>query len=213
MKPHIKKRLLRTLALSVFALLIGAGIGYYNVCCSDPDARIRAFMEPASGNSVPGSQVNGAFSLLNQDGQMVTNQSFPGKFKLIYFGFSSCPEVCPNSLQRMAKVMNELGDAGETVQPLFITIDPDNDTPEVLKKYVALFHPRLVGLTGTPDQTDEAIKNFKVYASTVNGPENAERTINHSDLLYLLGLNDELLGIYHSKDEPADVAKDIKAKL
>src|SRR5947209_17602610 len=93
--------------------------------------------------------IGGAFALTDQNGKRRTDADFRGKFMLVYFGFTYCPDVCPTDLQQMGLAVDRLGPAGDAVQPIFITLDPDRDTPEHLKDYMPLFHPRFVGLTGS----------------------------------------------------------------
>ena len=95
---------------------------------------------------------SGPFALTDHTGKKVTDEDYRGKFMLIAFGYTYCPDVCPTGLQTMSVVMDLLGEQADWVQPIFITIDPERDTPEVMKEYVAAFHPSLIGLTGTPQQ-------------------------------------------------------------
>ena len=92
--------------------------------------------------------IGGPFALIDHNGKPRTNEEFRGKLMLVYFGFTYCPDVCPTDLQNIGLALDQLGPAGETIQPLFITVDPARDTAEHLKDYVPMFHPRLIGLTG-----------------------------------------------------------------
>ena len=113
---------------------------------------------PAAREAPPleGARIGGPFTLTDQNGRKVSDTSFPGKYKLIYFGYTFCPDVCPVDLQLIGRGLAafEKSDPARAakVQPIFITTDPERDTPPVLKEYVAAFHPRLIGLTGTPQQ-------------------------------------------------------------
>ena len=98
---------------------------------------------------------SGPFALTDHTGKKVTDEDYRGKFMLIAFGYTYCPDVCPTGLQAMSVAMDSLGEQADWVQPIFITIDPERDTPEVMKEYVAAFHPSLIGLTGTPQQIAE----------------------------------------------------------
>ena len=105
--------------------------------------------------------VGGPFALIDHDGRRRTDTDFRGKLLLIYFGFTLCSDVCPTELQAIASAIDQLGPAADAVQPLFITVDPEKDTPEQLKSYVALFHPRLIGLTGDPRAVKKVALAYK----------------------------------------------------
>ncbi len=132
--------------------------------------------------------VSGPFSLMDHRGKPTTDHDFRGKFMLVFFGYTFFPDVCPMDLQIIAQAMDELGKAGDRVQPIFITVDPARDTPEVMAEYAGHFHPRFIGLTGTHQQTATAARNYGVISMKIideNDPGNY--SINHSALTYLLG--------------------------
>lgn len=105
----------------------------------------------------------GPFTLMSHEGKEVTDKDFRGSYMLLFFGYTHCPDICPTGLQNLANAMLLLGDAAKDVQPLFISIDPERDTQEVLADYVPLFHPKLLGLTGTPKQVHEAAESYLVH--------------------------------------------------
>ena len=142
---------------------------------------------PAPGVSKLSPQFTGDFSLINTQGAAVTDEDFRGKIQFVYFGFATCPDVCPMALGRMSAALNELSDKERTeIGAIFITVDPDRDTPEKLKSYLE-FDQRIVGLTGAPEQIDQAKAGFKVYAVKEPLPQSeAEYTMNHSSLFYLV---------------------------
>ena len=111
---------------------------------------------PAEDPPLRGARLGGAFSLADQNGQRVTDRSYPGKYRLIYFGYTFCPDVCPVDMRVLGAGLRRFEErdpeAGAKVQPIFVTVDPARDTPAVLREFVANFHPRLVGLSGTPDE-------------------------------------------------------------
>ncbi len=109
-----------------------------------------------------------------------TEADFKGKLLLVYFGFTYCPDICPTDLQNIGLALDKLGAAGEAVQPLFITLDPARDTSELLKDYVPMFHPRLVGLTGDDAAIKRAADAYKVYYAKVPNPKGDDYTIDHS---------------------------------
>lgn len=134
--------------------------------------------------------IGGPFSLTNQDGERVTDETYHGAYTLVYFGYTYCPDVCPLGLLFMQDLMDGLGKAGQKVQPVFITVDPDRDTPQVMKSYISSFHPRLQGLTGTPEEIAAVLKEYRVYArkALVAGSEDPmDYTMDHMSVFYLMG--------------------------
>lgn len=132
--------------------------------------------------------VGGPFTLTDQNGKRVTDQDFRGKYMLIFFGYTYCPDVCPGELQVMSAALDELGPVGEKIQPIFISIDPARDTPETMKLYVSNFHPRMVGLTGSDADIAAVAKAYRVYYAKAKGAENSpDYLMDHSTILYLMG--------------------------
>ena len=119
----------------------------------------------ASGEAL----IGGPFELTDQDGNTVTDQTYKGKLMLIYFGFTYCPDACPTALGVMSAALDKLDVAAERVVPMLITVDPERDTPAVLKDYVSNFHPRMVGLTGTPEQVAQVAKAYRVFYQKASG--------------------------------------------
>ncbi|MFN3745089.1 MAG: SCO family protein [Hyphomicrobiaceae bacterium] len=138
---------------------------------------------PSTGRAL----VGGPFTLVDHTGKTVTEKDFRGRYLLIYFGFTHCPDVCPSALQVVAAALDKLGAKADQVVPIFITVDPERDTPEQLASYVPSFHPRLVGLTGTQEQIAAAAKAYRVYAKKVEDPKSsAGFTYDHTSLIYLM---------------------------
>ncbi|GGY50869.1 SCO family protein [Pseudoduganella albidiflava] len=120
------------------------------------------------------------FSLKDHDGKPVTLESYKGKVVVMFFGFTQCPDVCPTTMAEMAAVMKELGPQAKDVQVLFVTLDPERDTPELLKQYVPAFDPGFVGLYGTPAEIAQTAKEFKVFYKKVPGKDPAQYSIDHT---------------------------------
>lgn len=141
-----------------------------------------------NGTIIPLSEAfTGEFSLTDVEGKTQASRDYHGKASLIYFGFTNCPDICPAALSVMSAALNELGEDANQVQTLFIALDPEQDTPAVLKDYLA-FDPRISGLTGSQDQIEAAKQGFKVSSRRVDHPESAlGYTIEHSSLFYLTG--------------------------
>jgi cytochrome oxidase Cu insertion factor (SCO1/SenC/PrrC family) len=134
-------------------------------------------------------QVGGPFSLTDQTGRRVTEKNFQGKFMLVFFGYTYCPDVCPTELQVMTQAVEAMGSAGDAIQPVFITIDPERDTPEVMKTYVENFGPRLTGLTGTAGEIAAAAKAYRVYYKKVENSDANAYLMDHSSIVYLMDRN------------------------
>jgi len=141
-------------------------------------------------------QVGGLFTLTDHTGKTRTDADFRGKFMLVYFGYTYCPDICPTDLAQISQVIDKLGAARDDVQPLFISVDPERDTPSVLAKYVAMFHPRLIGLTGTPAQVRAAADSYKAYYAKYVPPDGSVYLIDHSGFTYLMGPSGEYLGFF-----------------
>jgi protein SCO1 len=129
--------------------------------------------------------VSGHFELETLDGRTVTEADYRGKWLLIYFGYTYCPDVCPTVLNEMGTALGELGPLAAKIQPIFITVDPSRDKPKVLTQYLQSFDPRIVGLYGDGDQTEAAAKEFHVYYR-LRSLGNGQYTVDHSGFLYVL---------------------------
>jgi len=142
--------------------------------------------------------VKGDFELIDHHGQSVTEHSYNGKLRLVFFGFTQCPDVCPTTLFEVARVMRNLGDEARQVQPIFISVDRKNDTPEQLAKYVAAFHPSLVGLTGSRKQLDAVADSFKVTygIEPVSDGASGPGTVFHSSYLFLMDRQGAFLDVF-----------------
>ncbi len=138
--------------------------------------------------------VKGAFSLQSPTGATVTEQDFKGRYMLVFFGFTHCPDICPTTLLLLQNVVAKLGEDGKKLQPIFITVDPERDTPALVGDYVSHFGNGVVGLSGTPAQVKAAADNFKVYFSKVEMSDpSMGYMINHSGFIYLLGPDGQYL--------------------
>jgi protein SCO1 len=141
-----------------------------------------------SGSQPAALTVGGPFSLIDGDGRPVTDQTWHGKYMLVYFGYTYCPDVCPTTLTNLSDALDKLGAKADRLQPLFITVDPKRDTPPVVKQYAAAFGPRIIGLTGSAEQIAAAAKAYRVYYAehrTGTGPD--DYSMDHSSVLYLMG--------------------------
>ncbi len=140
------------------------------------------------GETANEALIGGDFSLTDGKGKTITNKDFRGKHMLIYFGFTHCPDICPTSLLLIQNAINQLGDKGKNIVPIFITLDPERDTPEAVGQYVAHFGPNLVGLSGTAEQIKHVADAYKIYYRKVEDKDSAMGyVIDHSGFMYLMG--------------------------
>jgi protein SCO1/2 len=170
------------------ALMIAAGFvaGAAGAVLLVPSVRER-LLPPLRVSSVGQALVGGPFTLVNHLGQRVTDADFRGKFMLVMFGFTFCPDICPSELQLISAALEELGPKAERIVPLFISVDPERDTPSQLATYVASFHPRLIGLTGAPSEIEAVTKAYRVYVRRTADPKStAGYSMDHSALIYLM---------------------------
>ena len=162
--------------------------------------------------------VGGPFDLVDHTGQRRTDADFRGKLMLIYFGFTHCPDVCPTELLAISVALEKLGRAAETVQPLFITVDPQRDTPAVLADYVSSFHPRLVGLTGEPAAIKTVAHAYKTYfaksaVSTSAGGSADDYSVDHTGFIYVVGPDGRYRGFLPPQLGPEQIAEALRPHL
>ena len=169
------------------------------------------------GDAAPpleGARIGGPFTLTNQDGQRVSSDQFDGQYRLVYFGYTYCPDICPVDLQQIGLAMKQLEESdpevAKRVQPIFITTDPERDTPAVMKEYVSAFHPRLIGLTGTPEEIAAVSKSFGVYALKQENEGSSEYLVNHSRLAMLFGPKGEPIALLPHEDGANAIAAELK---
>jgi len=168
----------------------------------------------AGGVRLPqGTALGGPFRLVDQSGRTVTEQDFAGRWMLVYFGYTFCPDVCPTELGVMADALDVLGPEAERVTPVFITIDPERDTPEVLADYVSRFHPRMVGLTGSPEQVAEAARHYRVYFARARSSDHADYLMDHSSFVYLVGPDGRVRSLFRPGTTPESMAATVRAQM
>ena len=158
------------------------------------------------------ADIGGPFVLVDQNGIARSDRDFRGKFRLIYFGYTHCPDVCPVTLSVMAGAVTRLGPASEHIVPVFISVDPRRDTPKVMKEYVASFGPAFVGLTGTPAQVAKVAREYHVYA-TRQPAANGGYEINHSSQIYLMGPDGRFIAIFDESLGPDGLANALRARI
>jgi protein SCO1/2 len=189
---------LLALAFAGGAVVAAGGWSLWPPSAKEPTAA--ALMDAVMWNKGP---VGGPFALTDQDGRPRSDADFRGKLLLVYFGYTYCSDVCPTDLQAIASAIDKLGPAGDAVQPVFITVDPEHDTSEQLKLYVALFHPRLIGLTGSVNEIKKVAHAYKVYYAKAEPEKKSDRLIDHSGFIFLVGRDGKYLGFF-PPGTPAD---------
>ena len=190
----------RRLALLAPSMLLAAGLAGAGTWWAS---------RPASGiGAAP--EIGGPFRLLDGDGHGVTEQSLRGKASLVYFGYTHCPDACPTALQDMASAVDKLSPAERTqVQVLFITVDPERDTPAVMKSYVSAFGPGIEGLTGSPGAIAQAAQGYRVYYARHN-EKGGDYSMDHSSIVYLMDKQGRFVSVFTQQTTPADMASELR---
>jgi cytochrome oxidase Cu insertion factor (SCO1/SenC/PrrC family) len=159
------------------------------------------------------SPIGGPFALIDQNGRRRTDTEFRGKLVVLYFGYTYCPDVCPTDLMAISAAIRLLGDAGNDVQPIFITVDPQRDTVEHLRDYVSTFHPRLIGLTGSEHNIRTLALAYKAYYAKIAAEHGEPYAIDHSGFIYLVGRDGKYLGFFPPGTPPDRMVEIIRQHL
>jgi cytochrome oxidase Cu insertion factor (SCO1/SenC/PrrC family) len=174
--------------------------------------------EPSATELIEGllsgrAPVGGPFELTDQGGHRRTDADFRGKLVVLYFGYTYCPDVCPTELQSISLALDRLGAAAEAVQPLFITVDPERDTPERLAGFVAAFHPRLIGLTGSPAEIRKTAIAYRTFFAKNSRAAAGDYSVDHTGFIYLVGKDGRYLGFLPPGLAPDAIADAIRTRL
>ena len=165
------------------------------------------------GATVGKALVGGPFELTTHDGKRVRETAYRGKLMLVYFGFTYCPDICPAGLQVITAALDKLGAGADKVAPLFVTVDPERDTPAQLKTYVASFHKNLVGLTGSAEDISAVAKAYRVYYRKAQDPSLNDYTMDHTSFIYLMDGNAEFVTHFPHGVAPDKLAARLAAEL
>ena len=157
--------------------------------------------------------VGGPFTLTDQTGKRVSEKDFLGRHMLVFFGFTYCPDICPTELQVMTAALDMMGADGDRIQPVFITVDPERDTPEVMKSYVENFGPRLVGLTGSLEEITAVAKAYRVYFAKAAKTGTDDYLMDHSSIIYLMGPDGRFLKHFTYTTDAQKLAAALKDTL
>jgi protein SCO1/2 len=158
------------------------------------------------------SAIGGSFRLVDQNGKTVTDADLKGKWSLIYFGYTHCPNACPTTLNAIAIALDEVGPKRDAVRPVFITVDPERDTPEVLKSYVTSFDAPILALTGTPAEVAQAAKDYRVYYAKHPEPD-GDYAMDHSSVIYVMDPEGRFTATFTPESSPEDIAARLKKLL
>ncbi|MBR0718400.1 SCO family protein [Bradyrhizobium liaoningense] len=156
--------------------------------------------------------IGGPFQLTDQNGKTVTDKDLKGKPTLIFFGYTHCPDVCPTSLFEISEVMRALGKDAGRVNAVFMSVDPERDTPAVMKDYLSSFDPHLEGLSGDLAEVEKVIKSYRVYAKKIPGKD-GDYTMDHTALVYLMDREGRFVSPFNLKRTPEEAASDLKRYL
>jgi protein SCO1/2 len=158
------------------------------------------------------SAIGGPFRLVDQNGKTVTDGDLKGKWSLVYFGYTHCPDACPTALNDISIALDELGPKRDAVRPVFITVDPERDTAEVLKAYVTSFDAPIMALTGTPEEIAQAAKEYRVYYA--KHPEaGGDYSMDHSSVIYVMDPEGRFTASFTHENTPEDIAERLKKLL
>ena len=196
------------------AVIVGAGLLVFasGRHLSDVGKVSDAIVKATQSTGV--ASIGGPFQLTDHNARRVTEKTFAGKYMLVYFGYTYCPDVCPTGLTKISNALDILGPAADEIAPIFITIDPARDTPEQLREYATYFHPRLLGLTGTMEEISAVAGAYRVYFAKVDnkepGADPEDYTVDHSAIGYLMGPDGAFRQHFSHDTDAETMAKRIK---
>ncbi len=176
-------------------------------------AAFLAWSGAAPAHEAPALDIGGPFALIDHQGNPVTDRDFHGRFLLLFFGYANCPGVCPIGLRHMTEALDLLGATGAEVAPVLITVDPERDTPENLGPALAKIHPRLIGLTGTPDQLAAARRTYKLGAKITGRDLTGGALYQHGTFIYLMDPDGQFLSLFPPVMPPEALAAAIAGYL
>src|ERR1700724_1856257 len=158
------------------------------------------------------SAIGGPFRLTDQNGKTVTDADLKGKWSLVYFGYTHCPDACPTALNDISIALEDLGTKRDAVRPVFITVDPERDTPDALKAYVTSFDAPILALTGTPEQVAQAAKGYRVYYA--KHPESGgEYSMDHSSVIYVMDPQGRFTASFTHESTPEQISERLKQQI
>jgi protein SCO1/2 len=190
----------RVFAIRIVATLVAVAIvGLAAFMLTSPSERPRAAL------------IGGAFALEDGAGKTISDQTLKGRPFLVYFGYTHCPDVCPTELARISDILGKMGD--KSIPALFITVDPERDTPKLMQDYVSSFNPAVIGLSGSPQAVEATEKTFRVYARKGQLQPDGDYSMDHSSIVYLMDKNGAFVEAFNVERSPEDAAKELEKYL
>jgi len=185
-------------------IIIGLGLGLKILNKNKTVVETSETLTTVKSYSTGTPEIGGEYKLINQDGDAVSNNTYRGKYTLIFFGYTFCPDVCPNTLSIFSSVLDLLGEDSAKVKPVFVTVDPVRDTPEKLRSYLVHFNKNFDGLTGSVEQIEQVKKVFRIYAVKSQQDENdfKDYLMDHSTVSYLMGPDGKFITFFRYGAEP-----------
>ena len=190
----------RTFAIRIVATLIAIAL-----------VGVAAFVLTSPSERPHGALIGGAFELEDGAGKTVSDQTLRGKPFLVYFGYTHCPDVCPTELARISDILSKMGD--KAIPTLFITVDPERDTPKVMQDYVSSFNPAVIGLSGSPQAVEATEKTFRVFARKGQPQPDGDYSMDHSSIVYLMDKNGAFVEAFNVERTPDEAVKDLEKYL
>ena len=190
----------RTFAIRIVATLIAVALVGFS-----------AFVLTSPSERPHGALIGGAFELEDGAGKTVSDQTLRGKPFLVYFGYTHCPDVCPTELARISDILSKMGD--KAIPTLFITVDPERDTPKLMQDYVSSFNPAVIGLSGSPQAVEATEKTFRVFARKGQPQPDGDYSMDHSSIVYLMDKNGAFVEAFNVERSPDEAAKDLEKYL
>jgi protein SCO1/2 len=184
---------------AIAALAVIALLGFAAFTLTSPSERPRAAL------------IGGAFALIDGDGKTISDQTLKGRPFLVYFGYTHCPDVCPTDLARISDILGRIGD--KSIPALFITVDPERDTPKIMQDYVSSFNPAIIGLSGSPQAVEATEKTFRVFARKGEKQPNGDYSMDHISIVYLMDKNGAFVEAFNVERPPEDAAKELERYL
>ncbi len=195
----------------IFFVIVLAGLGIFLGVKKFGDPTAFVFDVTNTGSN----DIGGRFSLIDQHGKTRHSEEFEGKFRLIYFGYTFCPDICPLGLDNISKALKILERDRDQIVPIFVTVDPQRDTPKILNLYSQNFHPRLIMLTGDQKSIDKVAKNFHVFSQRAKESETktTDYLIDHSTLIYFMDRQGKFIRMFPHSTEPEKIVAMINESL
>jgi protein SCO1 len=190
----------RAFAIRIAAILVAVAlVGFAAFILTSPSERPR------------GALIGGAFALEDGAGKTISDRTLRGKPFLVYFGYTHCPDVCPTELSRISDILGKMGD--KAIPTLFITVDPERDTPKLMQDYVSSFNPAVIGLSGSPEAVEATEKTFRVFARKGQKQPDGDYSMDHSSIVYLMDKTGAFVEAFNVERSPDEAAEDLEKYL